>query len=79
MDRAGIPNALITGFTSIAYNVGTNRIVFGGDFTAPAGDPSLPLEREKAYRYKILKKALHALTQDVAGPTIFTVDEGKEA
>jgi glycine reductase complex component B subunit gamma len=79
MDRVGIPNALITGFTSIAYNVGANRIVFGGDFTSPAGDPSLPIEREKAYRYKILMKSLEALSQDVSEPTIFTVDESKEA
>ena len=74
----GIPNALITGFTSIAYNVGANRIIFGGNFTSPAGDPDLPLDREKAYRYKILTKALEALSQDVSGPTIFTVDESKE-
>jgi glycine reductase len=78
MDRAGIPNALITAFTSIAYNVGANRIVFGGHFTSPAGNPDLPIDREKAYRRKILLKALEAITQDVAEPTIFTVDESKE-
>lgn len=78
MDRAGIPNAHITAFTSIAYNVGANRIVFGGDFTSPTGNPDLPLEREKAYRRKILEKALEAITQDVPGPTIFTVDESRE-
>jgi len=78
MDRAGMPNAIITAFTSIAYNVGANRIVFGGDFTSPAGNPDLPIDREKAYRRKILLKALDAITQDVAGPTIFTVDESKE-
>lgn len=73
-----MPNAIITAFTSIAYNVGANRIVFGGDFTSPAGNPDLPIDREKAYRHKILLKALDAITQDVAGPTIFTVDESKE-
>ncbi len=73
-----MPNAIITAFTSIAYNVGANRIVFGGDFTSPAGNPDLPIDREKAYRRKILLKALDAITQDVAGPTIFTVDESKE-
>jgi glycine reductase len=78
LDRAAIPNVLVTAFTSIAYNVGANRIVFGGDFTAPAGDPSLPLEREKAYRRKILGKSLEALTQDVAAPVVFTVNESKE-
>jgi betaine reductase len=78
MDRAGIPNAHITAFTSIAFNVGSSRIVFGGDFTSPAGNPDLPLEREKAYRRKILRKALEAITQDVTGPTIFVVDESRE-
>ncbi len=68
----------ITAFTSIALNVGANRIVFGGDFTSPAGNPDLPIGREKAYRRKILDKAIDALTKDVDGPTVFTVDESKE-
>jgi betaine reductase len=78
MDRAGIPNAHITAFTSIALNVGANRIVFGGDFTSPTGNSHLPIEREKAYRRKILEKSLYALTQEVTGPTIFEVDESRE-
>lgn len=78
LDRAGIPNVHITAFTSIAFSVGANRIVFGGDFTAPTGNPSLPLEREKAYRKRILEKCLEALTQDVSGPVIYTVDQEKE-
>lgn len=78
MDKAGIPNVLITGFTSVAYNVGANRIVFGGDFTCPTGNPNLPIEDEKEFRRNILIKAIYALTQDVTGPTIFTVDESKE-
>jgi len=69
---------LITAFTSIALNVGANRIVFGGDFTSPSGNPSLPLDREKAYRRRILDKCLEALTQDIQKPVIYTVDEEKE-
>ncbi len=68
----------MTAFTSIAFSVGANRIVFGGDFTQPAGNASLPLDREKAYRRKILEKALFALTEDVTSPVIYTVDEEKE-
>jgi len=78
LDRAGLPNAHITAFTSIALNVGANRIVFGGDFTNPTGNPELPLERERAYRRRILEKALEAIAQDVACPTVFTVDESRE-
>ena len=78
MDRAGIPNVHINAFLSIAQSVGANRIVFGGDFTAPTGNPDLPLDREKVYRRKIIDKALEVLQMEVTGPTIFTVDEAKE-
>lgn len=78
MDRVGIPNVHINAFLSIAQSVGSNRIVFGGDFTAPTGNPDLPPDREKVYRRKIIDKALEALQTDVSGPTIFTVDESKE-
>ena len=78
MDRAGIPNVHINAFLSIAQSVGSNRIVFGGDFTAPTGNPDLPIDREKVYRRKIIDKALEVLQMEVPGPTIFTVDEAKE-
>ena len=78
MDRAGIPNVHINAFLSIAQSVGSNRIVFGGDFTAPTGNPDLPTDREKVYRRKIIDKALEVLQMEVSGPTIFTVDEEKE-
>lgn len=78
MDRAGIPNVHINAFLSIAQSVGSNRIVFGGDFTAPTGNPNLPPDREKVYRRKIIDKAIEVLQMNVSGPTIFTVDEAKE-
>ena len=78
MDRVGIPNVHINAFLSIAESVGSNRIVFGGDFTSPTGNPELPLDREKVYRRKIIDKALEVLQIEVEKPTIFTVDEAKE-
>ncbi len=69
---------MITAFTSVAQSVGANRIVFGGDFTSPAGNPELPLDREKAYRKKILEKALEALQEDVSNPKVYTVDDEKD-
>lgn len=77
-DEAGLPNAVITGFTSIAYNVGANRIVSGGNFTNPVGNPRLSLERERFYRRTILLKALEAVSQAVAGPTIFNAEISEE-
>ena len=71
-------NVHINAFLSIAQSVGSNRIVFGGDFTAPTGNPDLPTDREKVYRRKIIDKALEVLQMEVSGPTIFTVDEAKE-
>lgn len=67
----GIPNVHINAFTSISKGVGANRIVFGGDFTAPTGNPDLPLDREKAYRRKIIDKALEALTHQCLRPHYF--------
>lgn len=69
---------MITAFTSVAKSVGANRIIFGGDFTSPAGNPELPLEREKAYRKKILEKALQTLQEDIDSPKIYTVDDEKD-
>lgn len=74
-DRAGLPNVVITAFTSIAQNVGANRFVFGGDFTHPVGDPSLPPKRELAYRRRVLERALEALSEEVEGPTLFELGE----
>lgn len=62
---------------SVAESVGANRIIIGGDFTSPAGDPSLPADREEAYRVRILEKALEAMKTPVEGPTIFSVRKGE--
>lgn len=62
---------------SIAESVGANRIVIGGDFTYPTGDPELPLDREEAYRVRILEKALEAIGTAVDKPTIFSVRKGE--
>ena len=78
LDRVGIPCVHVNAFTTISKNVGANRIGFGGDFTAPAGNPSLPPDREKVYRRKIIDKALEVLQMEIKEPTIFTVDEAKE-
>jgi glycine reductase len=65
---------------SIAESVGANRIIIGGDFTAPIGDPDLPCDREEAYRVRILEKSVEAMKTDVSGPTVFSVrkDDGED-
>ena len=58
--------------------MGANRIVFGGDFTHPAGDPSLPLQQERIFKRNILLKALEALQTVVTEPTLFKVKKSNE-
>jgi glycine reductase len=54
--------------------VGAPRIVPTRGIPYPTGDPSLDPEEERAWRRRLLDKALEALTTRVHEPTIFPVD-----
>lgn len=73
MERAGIPGVLITALPDLAQRVGANRIVAGVRMPHPVGDPSLPLEKERALRRRIVETALKALQTEVGEPTVFIV------
>jgi glycine reductase len=45
----------------------------------PAGDPSLDPEAEKAWRRRLLDRALEAVSTVVHRPTIFSVDDATAA
>ncbi|NLC90169.1 MAG: hypothetical protein GX681_08945 [Clostridiaceae bacterium] len=77
LDKAGIPNVHINAFMSIAESVGSNRIIIGGDFTYPSGDPSLPPDREEAYRIRILEKSVAVMKTPIDAPTVFSVRKGE--
>lgn len=64
---------LITAFTSIALSVGANRVIAGSQFTAPAGAPELPPQREREFQKQMLLKALEAMKTEVDKPTLFHV------
>jgi glycine reductase len=51
--------------------VGANRIVPAVAIPHPLGDPTKPLEEEKAIRRRLLLKALEALQADIEEQTIF--------
>ena len=68
---------MIAAFTSIAFNVGANRIIFGGNFTNPVGAPDLPLDREKNYRRNLLLKALDVMSIKICEPTIYNIEADK--
>ncbi len=59
--------------TSIAQRVGAPRIVPTRGIPYPTGDPNLEPDEEKAWRRKLLEKALEALTTPVSEPTVFEV------
>lgn len=73
MERAGIPTALLCNLTSIAERVGAPRIVPTRGIPFPAGDPSLDPEEERAWRLRLLERALEAVSTPVHEPTLFEV------
>jgi len=58
---------------SIAERVGAPRIVPTRGIPYPTGDPSLSPEGERAWRRRLLLRALEALQTPVHQPTIFEV------
>ncbi len=54
--------------------MGAPRIVPARGIPYPAGDPSLDPAAERAWRRKLVERALEALTTPVHEPTLFPVD-----
>ena len=77
LERAGLPTAFITSMVPLAQSIGANRIVQGKAVTHTTGDPSLSSEREKAYRKRLVKKALKALQSQAKDQVVFW-GEGRE-
>ncbi len=74
IERVGVPVVQITNMSTLAHQVGANRIVAGVKILHPCGDASLPADADRRLRREIVKCALNALQTDVAGPTIFIPD-----
>ncbi len=74
MERAGIPTAVITNLVTIAEQVGAPRIVPGRGIPYPSGDPNLSPQAERAWRRRLVQRALDAVATPVERPTIFEVD-----
>jgi glycine reductase len=66
---------LLCNLVGIALRVGAPRIVPTRGIPYPTGDPSLGTERERAWRRRLLERALVALSTPVEGPTVFDVEE----
>ena len=68
---------LLCNLVSIARRVGAPRIVPTRGIPYPAGDPDLSPEAERAWRRRLLERALEALATPVSEPTVFNGDEGE--
>ena len=71
LERAGLPTVHVCTIVPISQTVGANRIVPSVAIPHPLGDPTKPLEEEKAIRRRLLLKALEALQADIEEQTIF--------
>lgn len=71
LEAAGIPVAFISTLDSLAKAIGANRVIRGKAIPYVVGDPSLPLDQEKAFRKSLVMKALEALLAEVREPTVF--------
>jgi len=54
--------------------VGAPRIVPTRGIPYPTGDPSLDPEAERAWRRRLVERALEAVSTPVTSPTIFEVE-----
>jgi betaine reductase len=60
-ERLGIPTAFVSTIVPLAQSIGPNRIVAGRAVTHPLGDPSLAPADERAFRRRLVRKALDLL------------------
>ena len=59
---------------TVATRVGANRIVRGGKFHHPFGNPDLPAAEEYAWRRAFVEQTIRALCTPVQQPTVFDVE-----
>lgn len=71
MEREGLPAALITTLTSVAQNVGANRIVTGAGIPHVVGNPDLDPVKEKEFRRSLVERGLRALATPLESQQVF--------
>ncbi len=66
---------LATCLFTVATRVGANRIVRGGQFHHPFGDPERPPAEEYLWRRRFVERTIRTLCTPVQQPTVFDVEE----
>jgi glycine reductase len=70
MERAGLPTVFFSSVPAIPLAFGATRILPGRAIRHVLGDPSLPIDRERQLRRRMVETALAALTQPCERPTL---------
>lgn len=68
-----MPVVQLCNLVPVAMTVGTNRIVPTISIPYPLGDPQTSNEEQYKLRYKIVRRALEALTEEITEQTVFKV------
>jgi len=55
----------------VAQEVGSVRMIPAGGIISPTGSPDLPPEEEKAFRRRVVLKALNALPDPIDGQKVY--------
>jgi glycine reductase len=71
LERAGIPTAHICSIVPISRTVGANRIVPSIAIPHPLGDPTKPIDEERALRRRLVEKALQAVETEIQEQRVF--------
>ena len=72
IERAGIPTAVFTALDTIAQSIGCYRIVRGAGVLHVVGNPNLTESEERAWRRRLVERALEAIQTKVERPEVFT-------
>ena len=70
LERAGLPTVFFSSVPAIPLAFGATRILPGRAIRHVLGDPSLPIERERQLRRRMLEVALDALARPCERPTL---------
>jgi len=73
MEGAGLPTVFFSSIPAIPLAFGATRILPGRAIRYVLGDPSLPLDRERQVRRRMVEAALQALGQPCPRPTLLAL------
>jgi glycine reductase complex component B subunit gamma len=76
LEREGLPVAIVTAMADLARQVNASRITVGVKIAHPCGDPSVPVEEDRALRRAILCAALGTLEEPVATQVVVSPRAG---